>query len=365
MAIQINTGAISTTQAKMAYESFYVPAMQYSLPITSINQMDFDSIQRNAMTSILAALGYNRHMPREIVFCTTKFQGLGPHHLYDIQGTDSTRLLISELNHHGTTRNMIQCTLDVIQMEAGIGKPILEDNQSLIYIEWGWIPSIRDFLLHINGKITNATTIPELFREHDSYIMDAPLLATLSRKEQILINRSRLLLQVECLSDIGSSDGTRILEDWMSAKENTPSYSRKSWPRQGDPGAEAWKIWRTYLEKAFLTNGVKLRRPLGSWTKFNRKRIHFAYFHPTEYSLWVYLDRHEWTKHKLIKNDRRSMVFHVKGEKIEGEIPECCSPIDIESQNENDIVTSRHGSVTGTTPVNNRKQQKLEDKIRH
>lgn len=46
VALQINTGALSTIQAKMAYGSFYIPAMRYSLPITSINQMDFDSIQK-------------------------------------------------------------------------------------------------------------------------------------------------------------------------------------------------------------------------------------------------------------------------------------------------------------------------------
>jgi hypothetical protein len=45
-------------------------------------------------------------------------------------------------------------------MESGIGKPIMEDNRPLSYIEWGWIPSIQDFLYHINAVITNATDTP-------------------------------------------------------------------------------------------------------------------------------------------------------------------------------------------------------------
>jgi hypothetical protein len=51
--------------------------------------------------------------------------------------------------------------LEVIQMESGIGLPILEDCWTLDYIEWGWIPQIRDFLKHIDGKIINATAIPQ------------------------------------------------------------------------------------------------------------------------------------------------------------------------------------------------------------
>jgi hypothetical protein len=133
------------------------------LAITSINQIDFESIQSTATLAILAALGFNRHMPREVVYGIGKYQGLGLQHLYDIQGIDSTRLLLQELNHQGPTKYMLQNLLEVIQMESGLGNPILEDNRPLHYIEWGWIPSIRDFLLHINGQIINATNRPLLY----------------------------------------------------------------------------------------------------------------------------------------------------------------------------------------------------------
>jgi hypothetical protein len=106
----------------MAYESFYLPAMRYSLAVTSINQVDLETIQCKAIITILAAMGYNRHMPREVVYCTTKFQGLGMKHLYDIQGSDSIQLLIQEINHSSMTGNMIYCTIDAMQMEAGIGQ---------------------------------------------------------------------------------------------------------------------------------------------------------------------------------------------------------------------------------------------------
>jgi hypothetical protein len=46
MAARINTHALSSKEARLAYESFYVPAMRYSLSTTSINQIDFESIQK-------------------------------------------------------------------------------------------------------------------------------------------------------------------------------------------------------------------------------------------------------------------------------------------------------------------------------
>jgi hypothetical protein len=71
--------------------------------------------------------------------------------------------------------------LDTIQLEAGIGSPILEDCRPLEYIEWGcWVIQIRDFLSHTNAKIMGATTKPEINREQEIYLMDSEYLNSLS-----------------------------------------------------------------------------------------------------------------------------------------------------------------------------------------
>jgi hypothetical protein len=71
-------------------------------------------------------------MPREIVFASTLNQGLGFHHLYDLQGSDSTHLLLQELNQEGTmTQNMLFALLDTIQLESSIGQSILENCKAL------------------------------------------------------------------------------------------------------------------------------------------------------------------------------------------------------------------------------------------
>jgi hypothetical protein len=88
--------------------------------------MDFENIQSAATTSFLAAMGYNRNMPRAIAHAPKIYQGLGLRHLYDLQGCDGIRLLLQELNmRDSSTSRMLQAVLETIQLEAGIGQPIL------------------------------------------------------------------------------------------------------------------------------------------------------------------------------------------------------------------------------------------------
>jgi hypothetical protein len=280
IAMKLNAHALSHTEAHMAYQSFYLPAMRYSLSITSINQMDFEKIQAKATVSILATTGFNRNMPREVVFASKIHQGLGMKHLYDIQGCASTRLLLQEIcDKTSTTSQMLAILIDTIQLEAGIGSPILEDTRTLDYLEWGWIPQIREFPNHINGKIIGIGTKPPLFREGDQYIMDLPTLKHCTYRERMLIHRCRLHLQVEVLSDITNDKGDRILDVWKNNSQNKPSRSTKKWPLQADPGKEAWRIWRKFIvQQSFESSNSSLRKPLGHWIQRNKYRIHSQYY---------------------------------------------------------------------------------------
>jgi hypothetical protein len=341
IASNINSHALSRTEAKLAYEAFFIPAMRYSLAVTSINQVDFETIQRKATTSLLAFLGYNRHMPREVIFGSQKYQGLGLRHLYDIQGTDGSRLLLQELNNTSSkTHTMLSILLDAIQQEAGISRPILEDTRPLQYIEWGWIPSIRDFLHHINAKITNANEGLPIYRERDSLIMDSEFLGKASRKEALLIHRCRLALQVECLSDICTSDGRQIDKAWLVLSSNKPSRSKKRWPRQEDPGPEAsWSIWQKFLIREYSNgNSYELRNPLGKWLALNTTREHLTYYSAAQGMLWKRVSGNCWKCHRLISRQRRTCLCDARGE-FATQHPPDFTPLDIVKEELSTIIT--------------------------
>jgi hypothetical protein len=308
-AIRINSNALTRADAKLAYEVFYLPAMRYSLNITSINQMDMETIQTKATLAFLAAQGYNRHMPREVVFAPKTYQGLRMHHLYDLQGSDCTRLLLQELNQEGSMmQKMATALLEVIQMESGIGTPILEDCRTLDYIEWGWIPQIRDFLKHIDGKILNATTIPQQYRENDEYLMDSSYLQHQTRRERIYIHRCRIHLQVATLSDIATAAGTQIHKSWYKARDERPSKSTLISPRQNPPNKTAWNAWVRF-QRSFTNATGCLKKPLGRWIKPNTNRVYQAMI-DKEGNLWLHQENMRFNKHLHIKTERKHIVFH-------------------------------------------------------
>jgi hypothetical protein len=259
--------------------------------------MDFEKIQAKATSGILAASGFNRNMPRAVVFASRTHQGLGMRHLYDIQGCDSTRLLLQEIcNTNSSTHQMLEILINTIQLEAGIGSPILEDTRTLNYLEWGWIPQIREFLHHIDGKIVGMGNTPPRFREGNIYIMDSDIINNCTYKECMLIHRCRLHLQIEVISDIKNDIGDQIQNEWKNNNKLKPSKSTKKWPLQADPGKEAWRIWRKFLHRSFENNNGYLGKPLGRWTPRNKHRIYYHYFDHSSGHLFNQ-DGHLWRRH--------------------------------------------------------------------
>jgi hypothetical protein len=215
---------------------------------------------------------------------------------------------MQELNQEETTTNkMLTALLDTIQLESGIGCPILENCQPLDYIEWGWVIQIRDFLFHINATILGATEKPELYREHDTYLMDSNYLDTLTKRERIYIHRCRTHLQVETpLSDIATTDGTRINKTWHSSETTKPSRSMKKWPNQESPFRQAWTAWRRFLS-SFSDSSGKLKQTLGAWMRINENREHQAYLESETSKLW-YSKNNAWSIHEQIGKTHRNLI---------------------------------------------------------
>jgi hypothetical protein len=95
--------------------------------------------------------------------------------------------------------------------------------------------------------------------------MDSTEIISCTYKDRMLIHRCRLHLQVELLSDIVNDKGDCILEEWKNHSKKKSSRSHKRWPRQADPGKEAWRTWKTFLHKAYENSNGTLRQQLGSF----------------------------------------------------------------------------------------------------
>ena len=122
--------------------------------------------------------------------------------------------------------------------------------------------SIREFLTECRATI-RLNKNPRVKRLHDTFIMDHIMYSNLSRQKINMVNKVRLYLQVETVSDISNSDGNKIDKSWLQEGQK-PSTSTGLWPDIKKPSEKMWKAWRAAVK--ILTHGDgNLRQQLGRW----------------------------------------------------------------------------------------------------
>jgi hypothetical protein len=126
--------------------------------------------------------------------------------------------------------------------------------------------------------------------------------------------QARIFLQVECLSDITDTTGKHILKAWTRHDGAKPSRSTKRWPKQADPGTEAWSIWKKYLTLAFTDEHLKLCLPLGPWIKMNDSREHYAYWENTTENLITKTNKGPWASFSNGKGRSSPLLFQQDSE---------------------------------------------------
>jgi hypothetical protein len=73
-------------------------------------------------------MGINRNTARSVVFGTSKYGGLGLHHLDAVKGLGQMQYLIGSLRTQDTTGDMYQMLLEYTHLECGTVTPIPEAN---------------------------------------------------------------------------------------------------------------------------------------------------------------------------------------------------------------------------------------------
>jgi hypothetical protein len=88
---------MNAQDAKQGFTTVFVPAIRYSLPATSIQQNILVKMQRPIINTVLSKIGYNRHMPRALVFAPTSIGGIGLLDLFMEQEGGKLLLILTHL----------------------------------------------------------------------------------------------------------------------------------------------------------------------------------------------------------------------------------------------------------------------------
>jgi hypothetical protein len=255
------------------FTTVFAPSIKYSLPVTSIPPEILQNIQKSAVNSDLPRLGYNKHMPRSVVFATKSRGGIGLLNLSTEQGASQVQLLISNLRARSYLYDTILILIETYQLMTGTSTSPFLDTTHRCYIVSPWIQSIQLFLKSINGTIY----LPDIShitknRSNDQLIMKYDT-NPFSKSEWECINACRIFLQVNFLSEISNDQGTEILRDAVKGTVDdkgkpllwTISISKLRWPHQPRPSTTAWNHWKKFLQH--VTNPTfQIQTPLGPWT---------------------------------------------------------------------------------------------------
>ena len=267
----IAASAITRSQATIAWNSIYIPAITYPLVATYINEPVLTKIENKALSNFLPKMGYNRNTARAVIYGPETLGGVGIKHLYVEQSIEQIKAFTQHTRLSSPLGKTIQINLDWVQLIAGTHQPVLVDTKKLPHIEGEWFVSIRTFLRSIKGEIRQTTGWrPQLERLHDQCLMD--ILTPPSKTDAIRINRCRIYLQATTIADITCEDGTRINDYAWTAKHahsiTNPRKSKHAWPRQPRPGPKAWKAWKSAIQRHLSSRGKgqNLKQPLGPWT---------------------------------------------------------------------------------------------------
>ncbi|KAI2513929.1 hypothetical protein MHU86_313 [Fragilaria crotonensis] len=212
MARRLLQSSLSPAMSKLFYNSFYLPSVRYSLPITSMSSGTLHKIQSLMTASILNKLGYNRHYPHAVAFAPSSVFGCG---LIDLRVEQGLTHIQSFIDYVGTQHKVGQVmliSLRHLQIESGVSFDLLSSPQiELTYLTDCWILHLRKFCAEHNISIyVKKNRLPLISREGDSLLMDMAITMGLKKQELIDLNLVRIFLGVTTVSDIATADGLRI-----------------------------------------------------------------------------------------------------------------------------------------------------------
>jgi hypothetical protein len=212
-ARQLATSPLDQKESWTYYHSVYLPSVSYALPVGHLPSPLLANIQAPAIRTFLPKCGYNRNMPRVVVFGPQEYGGIEFWHFAVEQGAGLIDYFLKFWRTDGEAGSLLRIALSWNQLMAGISWPILQNvTTPLPHLETKWMPSLRDFRSSINSEIElDNSFLYSIQREHDFHIMDRVLDSGKFKPREVrLLNYCGLFLGVTTISDYSRRQRHRL-----------------------------------------------------------------------------------------------------------------------------------------------------------
>ncbi len=324
-ATMFATTPINGVHAQISYKSSYCPKVRYGLAVTTFTFDQCHRIQQKPVRTFLAKMGFNRNIPKAIVFAPIQFGGIDMYHTYVMQGFDKIQMVTRHLRIRSSLATKFRIQLECYQLRIGTDTPALQDSRTIPHANDKWIDSFRLFLAHIDGQfLVHNLWTPNSPRKHDKCIMEEFMKLGKGAKILNILNNVRLALQVIFVSEIRDNSGSLIAgADARPTAEGTPllwesAKSKLHWPHQPLPGEEARNLWRKCLKEI-----PKYENGVPPWNEHHSKEREWKQYQSRDFKfLFRRNDQGKFTRHCLSGSTRREHKYEKTPEVILDYLPQ-------------------------------------------
>ena len=119
-----------------SYHNVLIPQLTYMAPSTTFSPTDLQPLQSHIDAVYLPSVGLNRHFPHAVLNGPARYGGVQHIKLEDRQGMAQVRLMIGSIQKMGETAPLIKGSLEYLQLNAGVGTPILQAETNVSVTAW-------------------------------------------------------------------------------------------------------------------------------------------------------------------------------------------------------------------------------------
>ena len=287
--------------------------MEYVLPATSLSDEDCDKIDTMIHKTLLPKLGVVRSLSIAYRSAPSKYQGLGSLHTSSKQFLLKIKLFLQHANTNSQLGLNITNGLESLHLLMGVNTPLFQ----LSYEDYGFL-SEETWITHIWMKasqygfvLQGSYTKPNIIRKGDFPLMEALVQSNrMSQADMLSVNRCRVYLHAQNVSDIATGDGLYINQRFLQSNIQ-PIQSKYVWPHQVKPPSSDWKHWRKAILEIWNHNeqGI-LTNPMGPILVQSHLE-HEWFYSPATKSLYHQLQVNKYLSYdRLNLRTRNNSVFH-------------------------------------------------------
>ena len=241
----------------------------YPLPAVTLTNEECKYIMAPITKWGLPLAGITSTIPTAIKVGSIEMGGLGIVDPYIHMGVSQIENFITNTWKKTPTGLLQEITLEDFALELGLSMPWIQANleRGMTYAtSKSWIRHMVKFALDHNITIDfQIAHLVQPKRKYDRTIMAGAMEYT--RKASVLksINKVRMLLNVEWLSDIVSADGWSVENKWCYPQRYKIRRNNYQWPKSHHVTTQDWRSWRAWVHSLNGNPNNRLLQPLGAW----------------------------------------------------------------------------------------------------